>query len=95
MTKINILIDTTKERFDYKNYAKELISLYKELRTLMTTTLGINITDVSKYPEKLTGGGMNDKIRFTYKRKRGTKRAKKSKPTRRRRYTPNKKNYYY
>jgi len=95
LTEINNLIDTTKERFDYKDYEKELISLYTELRRIMTTTLGINITDVSKYPPRLTGGGMNDKIRFTYKRKRGTKRAKKSKPTRRRKYTPNKKNYYY
>ena len=95
LTKINILIDTTKERFDYKNYGKELILLYTELRGIMTTTLGINIPDVSKYPPRLTGGGMNDKIRFTYKNKRGTKRARKSKPSRRRKYTPQKKNYYY
>jgi hypothetical protein len=95
LTQINGLIDTTDEKFNYKDYEKELISLYTGLHTLMTTRLGIVITDVSNYPQKLTGGGMNDKIRFTYKRKRGTKRAKKSKPTRRRRYTPNKKNYYY
>jgi hypothetical protein len=95
LSKINNLIDTTDTRFDYKDYEEKLIPLYTELRNLMTNTLSINITNVSKYPQKLSGGGMNDKIRFTYKRKRGTKRAKKSKPTRRRKYTPHKKNYYY
>ena len=96
LTEINNLISSTSgERFDYKDYEVSLKSLYGELRKLMTTELHIEITDNTTYPQRLTGGGINDKIRFTYKNKRGTKRAKKSKPTRRRKYTPHKKNYYY
>ena len=96
LTEINNLISrSTGERFDYKDYEVSLKSLYGELRKLMTTKLHIEITDNTTYPQRLTGGGINDKIRFTYKNKRGTKRAKKSKPTRRRKYTPHKKNYYY
>ena len=96
LTEINNLISsTTGERFDYKDYEVSLKSLYGKLRNLMTNTLHIEITDNTTYPQRLTGGGINDKIRFTYKNKRGTKRAKKSKPTRRRKYTPHKKNYYY
>jgi hypothetical protein len=60
----------------------------------MTNKLRISIS-TGEYPAKLVGGGINDKIRFTYKNKRGTKRVKKSIPTRRRKYTPHKKNYYY
>jgi hypothetical protein len=92
--KINALISTTIDRFNFKEYNGELVKLYNELRTLMTKEIRIPIS-ISKYPANLTGGGINDKIRFTYKNKRGTKRVKKSRPTRRRKYTPHKKNYYY
>ena len=92
--KINALISTTINRFNFKEYNGELVKLYNELRTLMTKEIRIPIS-TSEYPANLTGGGINDKIRFTYKNKRGTKRAKKSRPTRRRKYTPHKKNYYY
>jgi hypothetical protein len=92
---INALISSTGDRFDYKDYEVSLKSLYNDLRKLMINTLHIEITDNTTYPQKLSGGGINDKIRFTYKNKRGTKKAKKSKPTRRRKYTPHKKNYYY
>ena len=92
--KINALISTTIDRFNYTEYNGELVKLYNELRTLMTKEIRISIS-TSEYPANLTGGGINDKIRFTYKNKRGTKRAKKSRPTRRRKYTPHKKNYYY
>jgi hypothetical protein len=95
LEKINALISTTDDRFNYKDYEKKLLTLYNELRNLMTTTLHIKISDNTTYPQKLLGGGINDKIRFTYKNKRDTKRVKKSKPTRRRKYTPHKKNYYY
>ena len=96
LNEINKLISSTNDdRFNYTDYNNKLVELYKQLRELMTTTLGINITDNTTYPQRLTGGGINDKIRFTYKNKRGTKRAKKSRPTKRRKYTPHKKNYYY
>ena len=94
MGKINALISTTNTRFNFKEYNSELLTLYNELRRLMIDELRISISD-REYPAKLVGGGMNDKIRFTYKNKRGTKRVKKSIPTRRRKYTPHKKNYYY
>ena len=91
----NLINSTTGNRFNYKEYKDKLIDLYNNLRGLMTRDLHINIPTTNEYPQKLTGGGINDKIRFTYKNKRRTKRARRSKPTRRKTNKEHKKVYYY